>query len=172
VLRGRLKSPQIRESLLQATRTAAAVFTVLIGALLFGYFLTITETPQKVTAFLTGLGLGPYGVLALIMLMYLALGCLMDAMAMIILTVPIIFPVITALGFDPIWFGVIIVMTVELGLIHPPVGMNVFVIKSVVKDVSFTTIFAGVIPFVITDIIRLVILIWLPWLALYLPSRM
>ncbi len=103
---------------------------MLIGALLFGYFLTVTQTPQKVTEFLTGLGLGRYGVLALIMLMYLVLGCLMDAMAMIILTVPIIFPVVTALGFDPIWFGVIIVMTVELGLIHPPVGMNVFVIKT------------------------------------------
>ena len=112
---------------LQATRTAAAVFTILIGALLFGYFLTITQTPQKVTAFLTALPIGRYGVLALILLMYLVLGCLMDAMAMVILTVPIIFPVITALGFDPIWFGVIIVMTVELGLIHPPVGMNVFV---------------------------------------------
>ena len=136
VARGRLSRAEIRASLLQATRTAAAVFTVLIGALLFGYFLTITQTPQKVTEFMTGLGLGRYGVLALIMLMYLVLGCLMDAMAMIILTVPIIFPVVTALGFDPIWFGVIIVMTVELGLIHPPVGMNVFVIKSVVKDVK------------------------------------
>ena len=150
---------KIREALLSATRTAAAVFTVLIGALLFGYFLTITQSPQKLTEFLTGLGVGRYGVLALIMLMYLVLGCLMDAMAMIILTVPIIFPVITQLGFDPIWFGVIIVMTVELGLIHPPVGMNVFVIKSVVKDVSFTTIFKGVLPFVATDILRLVILI-------------
>jgi C4-dicarboxylate transporter, DctM subunit len=172
VLRGRLKGADIRSSLLQATRTAAAVFTVLIGALLFGYFLTITQTPQKVTAFLTGLGVGRYGVLALIMLMYLVLGCLMDAMAMIILTVPIIFPVIVALGFDPIWFGVIIVMTVELGLIHPPVGMNVFVIKSVVHDVKFSTIFYGVLPFIVTDLIRLVLLISFPILALYLPSKM
>jgi C4-dicarboxylate transporter, DctM subunit len=93
-------------------------------------------------------------------------------MAMIILTVPIIFPVIMHLGFDPIWFGVIIVMTVELGLIHPPVGMNVFVIKSVVKDVSFSTIFRGVLPFVATDLIRLVILIAFPILALWLPQRM
>jgi C4-dicarboxylate transporter DctM subunit len=91
---------------------------------------------------------------------------------MIILTVPIIFPVITELGFDPIWFGVIIVMTVELGLIHPPVGMNVFVIKSVVKDVSFATIFKGVLPFVVTDIIRLIILIVFPMIALWLPSQM
>ena len=172
LLRGKLDRQKILQSLLQATRTAAAVFTVLIGALLFGYFLTITQTPQKVTLFLTELGLGRYGVLAIIMVMYLVLGCLMDAMAMIILTVPIIFPVIVELGFDPIWFGVIIVMTVELGLIHPPVGMNVFVIKSVIPDIDFSTIFKGVIPFIITDLIRLMILIAFPILALYLPGRM
>src|SRR5277367_1387688 len=172
VLRGKLPGASILQALLQATRTAAAVFTVLIGALLFGYFLTITQTPQHVTGFLTGLGVGPYGVLALILLMYLALGCLMDAMAMIILTVPIVFPVVTALGFDPIWFGVVIVMTVELGLIHPPVGMNVFVIKSVIKDVNMSTIFIGVLPFVVTDLIRLVILILFPLLATWLPQRM
>lgn len=172
VVRRRLNRAQIRQALLQATRTSAAVFTVLIGALLFGYFLTITQTPQKLTEFLTGLGIGRYGVLALIMGMYLLLGCLMDAMAMIILTVPIIFPVIMGLGFDPIWFGIIIVMTVELGLIHPPVGMNVFVIKSVVHELSFTTIFKGVIPFVVTDLIRLVILIAFPIIALYLPQHM
>ena len=172
VLRGKLDRAGIREALLSATRTSAAVFTVLIGALLFGYFLTITQVPQKLTEMLTGLGVGRYGVLAMIMVMYLVLGCLMDAMAMIILTVPIIYPVILQLGFDPIWFGVIIVMTVELGLIHPPVGMNVFVIKSVVKDVSFTTIFKGVIPFVVTDLLRLVILISFPIIALWLPSKM
>jgi C4-dicarboxylate transporter DctM subunit len=104
--------------------------------------------------------------------MYLVLGCLMDSLAMIILTVPIIFPVIKELGFDPIWFGIIIVMTVELGLIHPPVGMIVFVIKSVVQDVTFATIFRGVIPFIITDLIRLVILIAFPIIALWLPSHM
>jgi C4-dicarboxylate transporter DctM subunit len=172
VVRGRLSRADIRASLLQATRTAAAVFTVLIGALLFGYFLTVTQTPQKVATFLTGLGIGRYGVLALIMLMYLLLGCLMDALAMVILTVPIMFPVILALGFDPIWFGVLIVMTVELGLIHPPVGMIVFVIKSVVHDVNFSTIFKGVLPFIVTDLIRLVILIAFPIIALYLPSHM
>jgi TRAP-type C4-dicarboxylate transport system permease large subunit len=106
------------------------------------------------------------------MLMYLVLGCLMDALAMIILSVPFVFPVIVALGFDPIWFGVIIVMTVELGLIHPPVGMNIFVIKSVVEDVKISTIFYGVIPFIITDLLRLVILIAFPILALWLPSHM
>jgi tripartite ATP-independent transporter DctM subunit len=172
VLRGKLDRAKTQEALLSATRTAAAVFTVLIGALIFGYFLTITQVPQKLTGFLTEMGLGRYEVLALIMVMYLILGCLMDAMAMIILTVPIIFPVIVQLGFDPIWFGIIIVMTVELGLIHPPVGMNVFVIKSVVPDVSFTTIFKGVIPFILTDLLRLVILIAFPIIALWLPGQM
>ncbi|HYL17880.1 MAG TPA: TRAP transporter large permease [Burkholderiales bacterium] len=172
VARRKLTRAQFVECLVKALRTTAAIFTILIGALLFGYFLTVTQTPQKVTQLLTGLGLGRYGVLAIIMLMYLALGCVMDAMAMIILTIPVVFPVVTALGFDPIWFGVIIVMTVELGLIHPPVGMNVFVIKSVVRDVKISTIFIGVIPFVITDLVRLVILIAFPALATFLPERM
>jgi tripartite ATP-independent transporter DctM subunit len=172
VLRGRLSKVDILRSLLESTRTTAAVFTILIGALLFGYFLTITQTPQKVTAFLTGLGIGSYGVLTLILMMYLVLGCLMDALAMIILTVPIIFPVIKELGFDPIWFGIIIVMTVELGLIHPPVGMNIFVIKSVIDDVKISTIFSGVLPFIVTDLLRLVILVAFPIIALWLPSHM
>ena len=172
VARRRLSFAQTLDCLLRAVRTSAAIFAILIGALLFGYFLTITQTPQEVTRFLTSLGLGRYGVLALIMLMYLVLGCVMDAMAMIILTIPIIFPVITSLGFNPIWFGIIIVMTVELGLIHPPVGMNVFVIKSVVRDVKIGTVFIGVIPFVITDILRLIILISFPILSTWLPSHM
>ena len=172
LLRGRLSRQDILRSLLESTRTTAAVFTILIGALLFGYFLTITQTPQKVTEFLTALGIGRYGVLTLILFMYLVLGCLMDALAMIILTVPIIFPVIKQLGFDPIWFGVIIVMTVELGLIHPPVGMNIFVIKSVIEDTKISTIFYGVLPFIVTDLLRLALLVAFPIIALWLPSRM
>jgi C4-dicarboxylate transporter DctM subunit len=172
LLRGRLSRQDILRSLLESTRTTAAVFTILIGALLFGYFLTITQTPQKVTEFLTALGIGRYGILTLILFMYLVLGCLMDALAMIILTVPIIFPVIKQLGFDPIWFGVIIVMTVELGLIHPPVGMNIFVIKSVIEDTKISTIFYGVLPFIVTDLLRLALLVAFPIIALWLPSHM
>jgi C4-dicarboxylate transporter DctM subunit len=115
VARRRVPRADTLAALLRATRTAAAASTVLIGAILFGYFLAVTQTAKRVTEFITGLGLGRYGVLAVLMLIHLALGCLVDAMAMIILTVPIIFPVVTALGFDPVWFGVIIVMTVELG---------------------------------------------------------
>ena len=148
------------------------MFTVLIGALLFGYFLTVTQTPQKVTEFLTGLGVGRYGVLALIMLMYLVLGCLMDAMAMIILTVPIIFPVITAARLRS-----------DLVRRHhrhdgrarpdPSAGRH-----ERVRDQErgpgrdFSTIFKGVLPFIVTDILRLVILIAFPIIALWLPSHM
>ncbi|MCX7363688.1 MAG: TRAP transporter large permease subunit, partial [Alphaproteobacteria bacterium] len=127
---------------------------------------------QLATLPMFGADAPPWLVLLSINIVLLILGCLMDAMAMIILTVPIIFPVVTALGFDPIWFGIIIVMTVELGLIHPPVGMNVFVIKSVIPDVSFSSIFKGVLPFIATDILRLIILIAFPIIALWLPSLM
>ncbi|HEY0877766.1 MAG TPA: TRAP transporter large permease, partial [Zeimonas sp.] len=172
VLRRKLSREQFMQCLIESLRTTSAVFTILIGALLFGYFLTITQTPQALTSWLTGLGLGRYEVLTLILLMYLLLGCIMDAMAMIILTIPIVFPLILQLGFDPIWFGVIVVVTVELGLIHPPVGMNVFVIKSVVRDVKLSTIFLGVAPFVATDIVRLAVLVAFPVIATFLPAHM
>ncbi len=172
VLRRRLNYAQFKNCLIESLRTTAAIFTILVGAILFGYFLAVTQTPQALTEWLTSLGLGKYGVLALIMLMYLVLGSVMDAMAMILLTVPIVFPIIMQLGFDPIWFGIIIVVAVELGMIHPPVGMNVFVIKSVVRDVNLSTIFKGVAPFVLTDILRLIVLIAFPIISTFLPSRM
>ncbi|HEX6112807.1 MAG TPA: TRAP transporter large permease [Geminicoccaceae bacterium] len=172
VVRRRLGGAAIMASLVEALRTSVAIFTILIGALLFGYFLAITQSPQKITAFLVALELGPYGTLALILALFVLLGCVLDAMAMIILLVPIVFPVIQTLGFDPIWFGVIVVMTVELGLITPPVGMNVFVINSIVQDVSLLAIFKGVAPFILTDLVRLGLLVAFPWLVLFLPSTM
>ena len=129
----------------------------------------MTQAPQHITNFLVGLPIGKYGLLFLLLLVYLGLGCVLDAMAMIILTVPIVFPVIVKLGFDPIWFGVIIVMAVELALITPPVGMNVFVIKGVIKDTSLRTIFAGVTPFIFTDVVRLLLLVVFPGIVLFLP---
>ena len=172
ILRGRLNATKILDSLIEALRTSVAIYTVLIGAILFGYFLTITQTPQKITAFLVALDLGAYGTLAVILGLFLFMGCILDAMAMIILLVPIVYPVVMQFGFDPIWFGVIVVMTVELGLITPPVGMNVFVINSIARDVNLLTIFRGVMPFVLTDIIRLILLIAFPAIVLYLPMTM
>ncbi len=172
VARRRLSFQQTLECLVQTLRTTAAIFTILIGALLFGYFLTITQTPQHLTEWLVGLNVGRYTILFLLMGIYLILGCILDAMAMVILTVPIVFPLVMQLGFNPIWFGVIIVMTVELALITPPVGMNVYVIKGVTKDVSLSTIFRGVAPFILTDVVRLAILIAFPVISLVLPNQM
>jgi len=172
VLRGRLSRKQIMDSLVEALRTSVVLFSVLIGAMLFGYFLAITQTPQKLTAFMVALDLGAYGTLALILLAFFIAGALMDEMAMIILMVPIVFPVVTHLGFDPIWFGIIIVTACQLGMICPPVGINVFVINSIAKDVKLTTIYGGVMPFILTDIIRMILLIIFPAIALWLPMTM
>ena len=170
--RGRLTWTSLLDSLVEALRTSVAIYTVLIGATLFGYFLAVTQVPQELTAFLTELGAGRYGTLALILLLFFVMGCFLDAMAMIILMLPIVFPVVLELGFDPVWFGIIIVMTVELGLITPPVGMNVFVISSIARRVSLVTIFRGVLPFVTVDVLRLILLIAFPGIVLFLPGSM
>lgn len=172
VLRRRLNVRTIIDSLVEALRTSVAVYTILIGAILFGYFLAITQSPQRITNMLIGFDLGAYGTLTLILAMFVLAGCILDSMAMIILLVPIVFPVIVALGFDPVWFGIIIVMTAELGLITPPVGINVFVINTIAKDVKLTTIFKGVVPFIVSDILRLVILVLFPAIVLFLPMTM
>ena len=172
ILRGRLGVKRIIESLVEALRTSVAVYTVLIGAILFGYFLAITQSPQKLTNLLIAFDLGPYGTLTLILILFVLAGCILDSMAMIILLVPIVFPVVVQLGFDPVWFGIIIVMTAELGLITPSVGINVFVINTVVKDIKLTTIFRGVMPFIFSDIIRLIILVAFPMIVMFLPMTM
>jgi C4-dicarboxylate transporter DctM subunit len=172
VLRRRLDVRTIMASLVESVRTSVALFSVLIGAVLFGYFLAITQSPQKLTQFLVGLDLGAYGTLGLILIVFFVAGALMDEMSMIILLVPIVFPVIVHLGFDPIWFGVVIVVACELGMICPPVGINVFVINSIARDVKITTIYGGVLPFILTDIIRMILLVPFPVIALWLPMTM
>lgn len=172
VARRRLGIVEIRAALLDTLRVSSAIFMIVLGAYLFGYFLTITLFTQKAVAFLTGLPIGPYGVLALIMFGYLILGAVMDELAMILLTVPIVFPAMMQLGFDPVWFGVIIVMAVTFGMICPPVGMNVFVINSIARDVPLGRIYAGTMPFIAIDVLRLVLLCAFPILSLWLPGLM
>lgn len=172
IVRRKLDTRMIIDSLVESLRISVTVYTVLIGAILFGYFLAITQAPQKITQFLVGLDLSAHGTLGLILLFFVFMGCILDTMAMIILLVPIVFPVIIQLGFDPVWFGIIIVMTAELGLITPPVGINVFVINSIAKDVKLTTIFKGVIPFIFSDLIRMAVLVAFPVIVLWLPSMM
>jgi len=172
VARGRLDWQAIRECLVEALRISIAIFFVFIGALLFSYFLAITRTPQHVAEYLTALPLNRYVIMVLILALYLVLGCVLDSMAMVVLTVPILYPVVTGLGFDPIWFGVMVVIAIELGLITPPIGMNVFVINSVERDIGLTTIYRGLVPFIAIDVVRMGLLLAFPSIALFLPNMM
>lgn len=170
MLRGRLGWKQIKAALIGALRVSSAIMMIVVGAYLFGYFLTITQFTQNAVEFLVHLPVGPYGVLALIMVGYLILGAVMDELAMILLTVPIVFPAMMQLGFDPVWFGVIVVMAVTFGMICPPVGMNVFVINSIARDVPLGAIYKGTMPFIAVDVLRLLILCAFPALSLWLPG--
>ena len=162
----------LRTTLLDTVKTTAMIFTVLIGAILFNNFLILASVPTLVSDWISGLPLGKTAVLLVIIAMYFLLGCLLDSLAMILLTIPIVFPIVKELGYDPVWFGIIIVMVVELGLITPPIGMNVFVIKGIAKDVPLEDIFRGVTPFIIAQVILISILIAFPQIALWLPSTM
>ncbi|MGV3726378.1 TRAP transporter large permease [Hydrogenophaga sp.] len=170
LLRRRLGWKQVKAALIGALRVSSSIMLIVVGAYLFGYFLTITQFTQNAVETLVHLPVGPYGVLALIMVGYLILGAVMDELAMILLTVPIVFPAMMQLGFDPVWFGVIVVMAVTFGMICPPVGMNVFVISSIARDVPLGAIYKGTMPFIAVDVVRLLILCAFPALSLWLPG--
>jgi tripartite ATP-independent transporter DctM subunit len=172
VAKRRLGGPSLLGALDETVRTTAMVFFIVIGADLFGYFMALSQMPMRLAAWLADLEVAPVVVLWAIILTYIALGALMDELAMILLTVPIFFPVVKALGYDPIWFGVIIVVVVQIGLIAPPVGLNVFVIGGMARDVPLATIYRGVMPFLAAMIVLLVLLTTWPDLALMLPNRM
>ncbi|OGP64706.1 MAG: C4-dicarboxylate ABC transporter permease [Deltaproteobacteria bacterium RBG_13_53_10] len=160
------------DSLIDTGKTTAMVFVILIGANILGYFLAITRLPFALSDYVAALAVNRYIVLGIVIIVYLFLGAIMSSMAMIVLTVPILFPVITALGFDPIWFGIIIVRLVEIGQITPPVGINVFIMQGIAKDVPMYDIFRGIVPFLIADIVHVAMLIAFPQIALFLPNLM
>ena len=159
-------------ALLESARTTAMLFMILIGALMFAEFINITTMPADMKAFVTRFEVNPIVVVLAIAAIYVVLGTAMEELSMVLLTMPVFFPVIVHLGFDPIWFGIIIVCVVEIGLISPPVGMNMFVLKTLLPEVSTGTVFSGVLPFMWADVVRLAILIAVPWLSLWLPSLM
>jgi C4-dicarboxylate transporter, DctM subunit len=159
-------------ALLESARTTAMLFMILIGALMFAEFVNITTMPVDLKTFVTRFEVHPTLVMLAICAIYVVLGTAMEELSMVLLTLPVFFPVVVHLGFDPIWFGVIIVCVVEIGLISPPVGMNLFVLKTLLPDVSTGAVFRGVMPFMWADVLRLAILVVFPWLALWLPSLM
>jgi tripartite ATP-independent transporter DctM subunit len=158
--------------LVETAQTTAGLFAVLIGAWIFSNFVNLAGLPEQLLAAVSTAGLSPMSVMLMILVIYIALGCVFESLSMLLLTVPIFFPLVTSLGFDPVWFGIIVVVVTEISLITPPVGLNVFVLKGVVGDVSTGTIFKGVTPFWIVDIIRLIILVAFPALVLFLPNSM
>jgi tripartite ATP-independent transporter DctM subunit len=158
--------------LTETARTTAMIYLILIGAHVFGPFLARTGLPGALSDWMIGLGLGPYGTLAIILVALIILGCFLEGFAMLVLTLPILFPTVVALGFDPIWFGVIMVIVLEMGLITPPVGVNVFVVKSIARNVPLATMFRGVLPFWGAMMACVLLLIAFPQIATFLPQTM
>ncbi len=168
----RFKRKNLFSALHETALTTAMVFTILIGANILGYFMTISQLPEALSRFIVSLGLNEYLVISIICMAYIMLGCLMEGMAIMVLTLPVVFPLVVQMGFDPIWFGVVITLFIEMGLITPPVGINVFVISGIAREVPIYTIFRGIVPFFIAMVFCLVFLITFPQIALFLPRTM
>jgi tripartite ATP-independent transporter DctM subunit len=156
--------------LVESSRTTAMLFGILIGALIFANFVNFTSMPDDLKNFVSQFQLHPMAVIVAICAIYVLLGTAMEELSMILLTVPVLFPLVVHLGFDPIWFGILVVVVVEIGLISPPVGMNLFVLRTLLPHVSTMTIYRGVAPFVVADVIRLAILIAFPVISTWLPG--
>lgn len=160
------------QSLADTTKISCMIMVIVTGAVIFGHFMAITRVPYELAEWVSSLPLPSHAVMGVIILVYLFGGCFMDALAMIMLTIPIFFPVVQTLGFDPIWFGVVIVLITEMGVITPPVGVNVYVVYGVAKDVPLENIFRGVFPMLLALLLCNLILLLFPQIALFLPSLM
>ena len=154
----------------ESARTSAMLFTIVIGASLFANYLNFTDLPTALRGFVEAMDVHPIAVIVAICFVYVVLGMAMESLSMMLLTVPIFFPLVTSLGFDPVWFGIIVVCVIEISLITPPVGMNIFVLSSVVPSIPTTAIWRGVMPFVAADVMRMAVLIAFPALSLWLPK--
>ena len=158
--------------LVEAAQTTTVMFVLVIGALIFSNFLTLAGLPEALMTFIQGLEVSPVMVILIVCLMYLLMGCFLETMSMVLLTVPIFYPVVASLGFDLIWFGIIVVVAAEISLITPPLGLNIFMIKNVIPGMKIGVIIRGVTPFVLTDVLRLLLLIFLPWIVMVVPRGM
>ena len=168
----KLTFKSLSTALAEATRISVMVLFLVAGANVFSYFLALSTIPASVSAWMASLQVSPYAVMAIIVTIYVVMGCFLDAISMMVLTMPVIFPVVKTLGFDPIWFGVVCVIMMEAGLITPPVGLNVYTLAGVVKDVPMSTIFRGSMPFLLAMIAVTILIAIFPGIALYLPSMM
>lgn len=172
VVRRRLNWQGFVNSFVDTALTTGMIFFILIGAMIFNKFLAVSTIPAEAASFISGLHVSHLVVLLLILIVYIILGCLLDTLAMILLTTPIFFPVVMALGYDPILFGVLVVIEIEMGSITPPVGMNVFIVAGVAKDIPMQQIFKGIFPFFVMMAVAMAFIIAFPQIALFLPGFM
>jgi tripartite ATP-independent transporter DctM subunit len=170
VLRRTLDRNTLTQAMRETVSLTGVIALILVGAALFNFFIETTGLPQFLIALVEASHMSPFVALLMIMAFYLILGCFMDAMSMIMLTIPFVFPLIVSLGFDPIWFGILVVTVAELGLITPPVGMNLYVIQAVADDLKASTVIRGIGPFIVADVVRLGLIIFIPSLTLWLPG--
>jgi tripartite ATP-independent transporter DctM subunit len=171
ILRRKMNWDTFKTSLVSTTSTTGMLFLIILGAMVLGYFFSVSRLPFELATFVSGLPVNRYFILIMILIVVLLLGCIMDSLAIILLTVPVFYPLITQLNFDPIWFGILVVRVTEMGLITPPVGLNVYVIQGITNE-DMGTIFKGVFPFIIADACEIVLLIAIPQITLFLPSLM
>jgi tripartite ATP-independent transporter DctM subunit len=169
ILRGKMSWAIFAQSLIEAASTTAMIFTVIFGALVLTQFVNISGMSETVLDFIRHLDASPIEIVLCIMVFYVLLGIFIEGFALIFLTVPIFVPIVQALGFDLVWWGVALVITVEMSVVHPPLGLNIYVLKSILPEVPLKEIFKGVIPFFLSDFVRLGLVIAFPALALTLP---
>ena len=169
VLGRRITWNQLFDAISNSVIVSSVLFIIIIGAKLFSYFMVQTQLPSMLAVAANDFNLSGVAVMALIIVAYVAMGCFLEGIGMVLITVPVFLPIVTKFGYDPIWFAVIVVIVVELGLIHPPVGMNLFIIQAQAPDVKLTTIYRGILPFLIAPFLLIIIMFMFPELALWLP---
>ncbi|WP_372022080.1 TRAP transporter large permease (plasmid) [Tistrella mobilis] len=170
--RGRASLAMVRDALTDAAHTTVALIAILIGAFLFANLINVASVPQALVAWIGAMDVPPLVVILAIIGVYLVLGCVLESMSMMLLTVPVFYPLVASLGYDLIWFGIVVVVVTEISLITPPIGLNVFVLRAVLPDVRLASVFRGVMPFIAADVVRLALILFVPWLSLALPQLM
>ena len=172
ILRKRGSLEMIRAALTDALSTTVALMMILVGSFLFANLVNVARLPQDLVAFIEGLSIAPLGVIFIIIAIYIVLGCVLESISMMLLTVPVFYPLVVSLGYDLIWFGILVVVVVEISLITPPIGLNVFVLSSILREVKLSEIFRGVFPFIMADVVRMLMVVFIPWLSLALPNML
>jgi C4-dicarboxylate transporter DctM subunit len=170
--RGKLTRKNLREIMRETASNTGMIYLMLIGASILSYFLSISHMPETTVAWIQSMDLHPFMVVLALYLMYIVLGSIFETVAAMVITLPFVLPIITGLGYDPIWWGIMMLSVIATGMNTPPIGMNVFVLFGMTRDISLKTIFAGTFPFFISDIIKLLILTLVPEITLWLPRML